>query len=51
MNNIVTEYHQTIASLQKAKPRSHLRLKLQSKATELLTKILRKEVRRERKQA
>ncbi len=47
--NIVTEYHQTIASLRRAKPKSHIRIKLQSRATELLTKILRKELRQERK--
>jgi len=49
--NLVTEYHQTIHALQKAKPRSNQRVKLQSKATELLTKILRKEVREDRKRA
>lgn len=49
--NIVTEYHQTIHALQKAKPRSNQRVKLQSKATELLTRILRKELRAEKKRA
>ncbi len=42
--NIVTEYHQTIRSLQRTKPRSHQRVKLQVRATELLTKILRREI-------
>lgn len=49
--NLVTEYHQTIRQLQRTKPRSHLRVKLQSRATDLLTKILRKEVRQDRKRA
>jgi hypothetical protein len=49
--NLVTEYHQTIQSLRRAKPRSNQRIKLQSKATDLLTRILRKEMRQERKKA
>jgi hypothetical protein len=49
--SIVHQYHQTIHALQKAKPRSNQRVKLQSKATELLTKILRKELREDRKRA
>ena len=49
--NIVTEYRNTIIALQRCKPRSHQRVKLQAKATELLTKILRKQNRTDRKAA
>lgn len=49
--NIVSEYHQTIRALQRTKPRSHLRVKLQSRATDLLTKILQKQARIDRKRA
>lgn len=48
--NIVSEYHQTIRALQRTKPRSHLRVKLQSRATDLLTRILRKEVRQDKRE-
>lgn len=49
--NIVTEYRQTIAALQRAKPRSNQRVKLQARATELLVKILRKQNREDKKAA
>jgi hypothetical protein len=48
--NIVSEYHDTIAEMQRLnKPRSQRHAKLQSKATDLLTKILQKQERIERK--
>jgi hypothetical protein len=47
--NIVTEYHRTIRELQRVKPRSQRRIKLQYQASQLLAKILRKEIRQDRK--
>jgi hypothetical protein len=48
--NIVSEYHDTIAEMQRLnKPRSQRHAKLQCKATDLLTKILQKHKRIERK--
>ena len=47
--NIVKEYHETIAELRRVRPRSQRHAKLQGKATDLLTKILQKQERIERK--
>lgn len=48
--NIVKEYHDAIAEIRRLnKPRSQRHVKLQSKATDLLTKILQKQERIERK--
>ena len=49
--NIVTEYHETMRAKSRAKKRSHQYLKLHNKSMELLTKILQKNNRLERKRS
>ncbi len=51
MKSLASQIHQTSVSLRAAKPRSHLRLKLEIRLRELITKQLRKEIRQERRAA